>query len=170
MSSLFLLHVFIHSPHTPWNDYTIITLQTHSSKRRKQHRNFWSSRWDCQSVVCEWRGPWDGGPRTQNGAREEKRRKKESVARGSRNKGHFCRRQQYARCPSMVLGKRVENPRPNILALKNHLFPPLSAWMRDRESQVLTYECFLFILSLCVLVVGVWLWLMHSKDIRDVKM
>lgn len=51
------------------------------------------------------------------------------------------------------------------------LYPVVPRW--EAESRVLKYGCLLFILSLCVLPVGMWLWLVTdrcSKDKIDVKM
>lgn len=76
---VFLVYLPTFPTHTPcplWNHYTIIPLQIRSSRRRKQSWGLQSSRRDCQSVVCERRGPWDVGPRTQDETWEEKRTKK----------------------------------------------------------------------------------------------
>lgn len=142
------------------------TKMIHSLRRRKQHGNLWSSRRDWQSVVCEWRDPWDVGPRTRNGTWEDKRREKKASL-GQRT---FLQETPTSKFPVNHLGKVVWEPLAQHLALAEVPFP--STRCLDGRRRVTSVEVwvFLFILSLCMLAVGVWLCLMRSKDIIDANM
>lgn len=119
---LFVLHVFMHFPaNSPplWDDYTIVPLQIHSSRRRKHHGILWSSRRDWQSVVCEWRGPWDVDPRTRNGTWEDKRREKKAKL-GQRT---LLQETLTSKLPINHLGKVGWEPLAQHLALAEVPFP-----------------------------------------------
>lgn len=144
----------------------MITLQIHSSRRRKQCWALWSSRQDWQLVVCERKGPWDMGPRTQNGTWKESQERKCWKRRGDKA---FLQETLLSKLPNSHLGKWVESSWLNNWFLHNDLFLyAVPGW--ETESRVLKYGCLLFILSPCVLPVGMRLWLVSSKDMIDVKM
>lgn len=107
-------------------------------------------------------GMWVQGLEMEPGKTREERKRR------NWDKGHFCRRHQQASYPLIILGKWAENPWLNIWPLQKCPFPPLGAWMGSRVTSVEGWV-FLFILSVCMLVVGVWLCLMRSKDIIDVN-
>lgn len=107
-------------------------------------------------------GMWVQGLEMEPGKRRKRRKRR------AWDKGHFCRRHQQASYPFIILGKWAENPWLNIWPWQKCPFPPLGAWMGGGVTSVEGWV-FLFILSVCMLVVGVWLCLMRSKDIIDVS-